>query len=78
LVDAGNSVILVDHDMKLAAASDLVTDIGPGAGDAGGRVLAAGSPAKVASFTASRTATYLRRAGRRGGRQRGLMGAARV
>jgi len=40
----------------------LVAFTGPGAGDAGGRIVAAGSPAKVASFTASRTAPYLRRA----------------
>lgn len=62
LVDAGNSVVLVDHDMKLAAASDWVIDIGPGAGDEGGRIVAAGPPAKVASSKASRTAPYLRRA----------------
>ena len=62
LVDSGNSVILVDHDMKLAAASDWVIDIGPGAGDDGGRIVAAGPPAKVASSKASRTASYLRRA----------------
>ena len=62
LVDSGNTVILVDHDMKLAAASDWVIDIGPGAGDEGGRIVAAGPPAKVASSRASRTAPYLRRA----------------
>lgn len=62
LVDSGNSVILVDHDMKVAAASDWVIDIGPGAGDEGGRIVAAGPPAKVAFSRASRTAPYLRRA----------------
>jgi len=62
LVDSGNSVILVDHDMKLAAASDWVIDIGPGAGDDGGRIVAAGPPAKVGSSRASSTAPYLRRA----------------
>ena len=62
LVDSGNSVILIDHDMKLAAASDWVIDIGPGAGDDGGRIVAAGPPAKVAASKASRTAPYLRRA----------------
>jgi excinuclease ABC subunit A len=62
LVDSGNSVILIDHDMKLAAASDWVIDIGPGAGDEGGRIVAAGPPAKVAASKASRTAPYLRRA----------------
>jgi excinuclease ABC subunit A len=62
LVDAGNTVILVDHDMKLAAASDWVIDIGPGAGDDGGRIVAAGPPAKLASSKGSYTAPYLRRA----------------
>ena len=62
LVDAGNSVILVDHDMKVAAASDWVIDIGPGVGDEGGRIVAAGPPAKVALSRASRTAPYLRSA----------------
>jgi excinuclease ABC subunit A len=62
LVDAGNSVILVDHDMKVAAASDWVIDIGPGAGDEGGRIVISGPPAKVAACRASRTAPYLDRA----------------
>src|SRR4051812_22964409 len=62
LVDAGNSVILVDHDMKVAAASDWVIDIGPGAGDEGGRIVASGPPAKVAASRTSRTAPYLDRA----------------
>lgn len=62
LVDAGNSVVLVDHDMKVAAASDWVIDIGPGAGDEGGRIVASGPPAEVAIREASRTAPYLARA----------------
>jgi excinuclease ABC subunit A len=62
LVDAGNSVVLIDHDMKVAAASDWVIDIGPGAGDEGGRIVASGPPAKVAACSASRTARYLDRA----------------
>ncbi|WP_420145901.1 excinuclease ABC subunit A [Sphingobium sp.] len=62
LVDVGNSVILVDHDMKVAAASDWVIDIGPGAGDEGGRIVASGPPASVAACRESRTAPYLDRA----------------
>ena len=62
LVDAGNTVILVDHDMKVAAASDWVIDIGPGAGEEGGQIVTSGPPAKVASSKASRTAPYLARA----------------
>jgi excinuclease ABC subunit A len=59
LVDAGNTVIMVEHTMRVAAACDWVVDIGPGAGEAGGTVVASGPPAKVAASRASRTAPYL-------------------
>ena len=61
LVEAGNTVIVVEHDMRVVAGSDWVMDIGPGAGDEGGRIVAAGPPAEVAQATASRTASYLAR-----------------
>ena len=48
LVDAGNTVICVEHDMRVVAASDWVIDIGPGAGDEGGRIVAQGTPAELA------------------------------
>ncbi|HEX8605815.1 MAG TPA: excinuclease ABC subunit UvrA [Pseudoduganella sp.] len=60
LVDAGNTVIAVEHDMRVVAASDWVIDIGPGAGEEGGRIVAAGPPATVAGTDASRTAPWLR------------------
>ena len=59
LVAAGNTVILVEHDMRVAASSDWIIDMGPGAGEAGGRVGAAGRPARVAKAARSRTAPYL-------------------
>ena len=59
LVDAGNTVIMVEHTMRIVAACDWVIDIGPGAGEAGGQVVAAGPPAEVATVKASRTAPYL-------------------
>ena len=62
LVDAGNTVIVVEHDMRIVAASDWVMDIGPGAGDEGGRVVASAPPAAVAKSRDSRTAPYLSRA----------------
>jgi excinuclease ABC subunit A len=61
LVDAGNTVIVVEHDMRVVVGSDWVIDIGPGAGDEGGHVVAAGPPAKVARSAKSRTAPYLAR-----------------
>jgi len=60
LVDAGNTVIMVEHTMRIVAACDWVIDIGPGAGEAGGTVVAAGPPTEVAAVKASRTAPYLR------------------
>jgi excinuclease ABC subunit A len=59
LVEAGNTVIVVEHEMRVVAASDWVMDIGPGAGEAGGRVVASGPPAQVARSRESRTAPYL-------------------
>ncbi|MGZ8457106.1 MAG: excinuclease ABC subunit UvrA, partial [Gemmatirosa sp.] len=71
LVDAGNTVVVVEHDMRVAAGSDWIIDMGPGAGEEGGRVVAEGPPATIARARASRTAPYLSRelAGR--GRARG-------
>jgi excinuclease ABC subunit A len=60
LVESGNTVIVVEHDMQVVAGSDWVIDIGPGAGEEGGRVVAAGAPAAVAR-AAGRTAPYLKR-----------------
>ncbi|MET0386033.1 MAG: excinuclease ABC subunit A, partial [Polyangiales bacterium] len=59
LVEAGHSVIVVEHDMRVIAGSDWVIDIGPGAGEDGGRVVVAGDPARVARCPDSRTGTYL-------------------
>ena len=59
LVDAGNSVILVEHEMRVVAGSDWVIDIGPGAGEEGGRVVASGAPCDVARVQGSKTAKYL-------------------
>jgi excinuclease ABC subunit A len=59
LVSAGNTVIVVEHDMRVVAAGDWVMDIGPGAGEEGGQVVASGTPSEVASVPESRTAAYL-------------------
>ena len=61
LVDAGNTVIVVEHDMRVVAGSDWVIDIGPGAGDEGGQIVAAGTPSDLSALTGSKTAPYLRR-----------------
>ncbi|WP_371525618.1 excinuclease ABC subunit UvrA [Streptomyces sp. NBC_01283] len=59
LVDADNTVVLVEHDLDTIATADWVIDLGPGGGDAGGRVVATGTPAKVARSRRSATAPYL-------------------
>jgi excinuclease ABC subunit A len=61
LVQSHNTVIVVEHDMRVVAGSDWVIDMGPGAGDEGGHVVAEGPPAEVAKARASRTAPYLAR-----------------
>ncbi|MEU5976430.1 excinuclease ABC subunit UvrA [Streptomyces sp. NPDC047315] len=62
LVDAGHSVVVVEHDMDVVADADWVVDLGPGGGEEGGRVVAEGTPTQVASEPLSRTAPYLARA----------------
>jgi excinuclease ABC subunit A len=59
LIDAGNTVVVVEHDMRVVAASDWVIDMGPGAGDRGGRIVARGTPEEIAKNSTSRTARYL-------------------
>ncbi|RYE78200.1 MAG: ATP-binding cassette domain-containing protein, partial [Oxalobacteraceae bacterium] len=60
LVDAGNTVIVVEHTMRVVAGSDWVIDVGPGAGDLGGNIVVAGPPQDVARNKKSRTAQYLK------------------
>ncbi|MFD5232401.1 ATP-binding cassette domain-containing protein [Streptomyces qaidamensis] len=61
LVDAGHTVVVVEHDMSVVARADWVIDLGPGGGDAGGHIVAAGPPRDVARSPESRTAPYLAR-----------------
>ncbi len=60
LVDSGHTVILVEHEMRVVAQSDWVIDIGPGAGDQGGKIIASGPPEEIIKNEASRTAPFLR------------------
>jgi excinuclease ABC subunit A len=59
LVEAGHTVLVVEHDMRVVAGSDWVLDVGPGAGEEGGHIVAAGTPDEVARSKASRTAPFL-------------------
>ncbi|MEE2524613.1 excinuclease ABC subunit UvrA [Pseudarthrobacter sp. J75] len=59
LVDSGNTVIVVEHEMAVVARADWVIDLGPSGGDEGGRIVAAGTASDVARSPHSRTAPYL-------------------
>lgn len=60
LVDRGNTLVIVEHDLDLVAAADWVIDMGPGAGRNGGRIVATGRPEEVAAVPESVTGRYLR------------------
>ena len=59
LVDAGNTVVVVEHHLDVIAGADWIIDLGPGAGDEGGKIVATGPPEEVARSERSRTAPYL-------------------
>ena len=60
LVDAGNSVVVIEHNLDLIKTADYIIDLGPDGGDAGGRVIAKGTPEEVAANEDSYTGHYLR------------------
>ena len=62
LVDAGNTVVVVEHDMRAITQADWIIDLGPGAGEDGGRIVASGVPGVVAEAEGSLTAPYLKAA----------------
>lgn len=62
LADAGNAVVVVEHDATLVAAADNVVELGPGSGPDGGRVVASGSPASLAADPATYTGQLLAQA----------------
>jgi excinuclease ABC subunit A len=60
LVDAGNTVIVIEHNLDVVRSSDHVIDLGPEGGDGGGEVVATGSPEEIARVEASHTGNFLR------------------
>jgi excinuclease ABC subunit A len=58
-VDSGNTVVVVEHDMHIVASSDWVIDIGPGAGEEGGLIVAEGNPERVSRVRDSKTGPFL-------------------
>jgi excinuclease ABC subunit A len=60
-VDRGNTVVVIEHHLDVLKVADHLIDIGPEGGEAGGRVVAAGTPEEVARSKTSATAPYLKR-----------------
>jgi excinuclease ABC subunit A len=61
LVDAGNSVVIIEHNLDIIKSADYIIDLGPESGNEGGNIIASGTPEDVASKAASHTGQYLRR-----------------
>jgi excinuclease ABC subunit A len=60
LVDAGNSIIVIEHNLDVIKSADWVIDLGPDAGDEGGRIVAVGTPEEIAGHASSHTGRALR------------------
>ena len=61
LVDAGNTVIVIEHNLDVIKSADYILDLGPEGGDKGGTLVCAGTPEEVAAFPGSYTGQYLRK-----------------
>jgi excinuclease ABC subunit A len=66
LVDAGHSVVVIEHNLDLIAEADWIVDLGPEAGEAGGRIVVEGTPERVARHPGSHTGRFLSETLRRG------------
>ena len=60
LVDQGNTVVVIEHNLEVIKTADYIVDLGPEGGDGGGRIVATGSPEEVAGNPASHTGRFLR------------------
>ena len=61
LVDAGNTVLVIEHNLDVIKSADWIIDMGPEGGDAGGQVIAAGTPEQIAQVAGSHTGAFLRK-----------------
>ena len=60
LVDQGNTVLVIEHNLEVIKTADWIIDLGPEGGDGGGRIVATGTPEQIAATKASYTGQYLR------------------
>ena len=61
LVDAGNTVLVVEHNLDVIKVADYIIDLGPEGGSAGGRVVCAGTPEEISACAASYTGHFLKK-----------------
>ena len=61
LVDAGNTVVVIEHNLDIIKTADYIIDLGPEGGDGGGSIVACGTPEKVAKCPDSYTGRYLKK-----------------
>ena len=61
LIDQGATVIVIEHDLDMIANADYIVDMGPGGGESGGQIVAAGTPEDIAANPASITGRYLKK-----------------
>ena len=61
LVQANNTVLVIEHNLDVIKSADYIIDLGPGGGDAGGRIVASGTPEEVVNISASYTGSYLKK-----------------
>jgi excinuclease ABC subunit A len=61
LVEQGNTVVVIEHNLEVIKTADHIIDLGPEGGEAGGRIVAAGTPEQVAEARGSYTGAYLAR-----------------
>jgi excinuclease ABC subunit A len=62
LVETGNTVLVIEHNLDMIKTADWLIDLGPEGGDGGGRIIAEGTPEQVACIFESHTGRYLRKA----------------
>ena len=60
LVDQGNTVVVIEHNLEVIKTADWVLDLGPGGGEGGGRIVAEGTPEMVAAAPESHTGRFLK------------------
>jgi excinuclease ABC subunit A len=60
LVETGNTVVVIEHNLEVIKTADWIIDLGPEGGDAGGHIVATGTPEDIADAAASHTGQYLR------------------